>query len=258
VLNKIRSLVAAGEPVFGTFVYSPDPAVVELIAAAGLDFVIVDTEHASLGRREVENLIRAADGRGISALVRVQRPDDVAATLDAGAAGIVAPHFAADDLSRELAASVRYPPAGTRGACTCSRSVDYGLQDFAASVGPANDEVWLIGLVEERGSVEALDDVLAVPGLDAVMPGRSDLAASYGVPGQLDDPRVLAAVERVLGVAVERGVTPVVYAKDAQDAQAWRRRGVPVIVCSIDYKVFAQAYGAVARALRGPPAAVSG
>ena len=76
-LNTVRRLVAEGKPAFGTFVYSPDPAIVELIGAAGFDFVIVDTEHASLGRRDVENLVRAASGRGISAFVRVNRVEDV-------------------------------------------------------------------------------------------------------------------------------------------------------------------------------------
>ncbi|HKP16948.1 MAG TPA: aldolase/citrate lyase family protein [Gaiellaceae bacterium] len=250
-MNRVRRLVADGQPANGTFVYSPDPAVVELIGAAGFDFVVVDTEHASLGRREVENLIRAADGKGMSALVRVNRIEDVAATLDAGAAGIVAPRFGADAASRELAASLRYPPAGTRGACTCSRSVDYGIQDLASVAAAADEEVWLLGLIEDRAAVEALDDVLAVPGLDAVMPGRSDLAASYGVPGRLDDPRVTAAVEQILDAAAARpGIAAVVYATDAEDAQRWRRRGAQVVVCSIDYKILARAYAAIARELK--------
>jgi 2-keto-3-deoxy-L-rhamnonate aldolase RhmA len=251
VVNRIRQALAAGERAFGTFVYSPEPAVVELIGAAGLDFVVIDMEHASLGRRDVENLVRAADGRGMSALVRVSRIEDVAAFLDAGAAGIVAPHFGADHESRKLAASVRYPPAGIRGACTCSRSVDYGIGELAATAHEADREMWVLGLVEDQAAVEAIDDILDVAGLDAVMVGRSDLAASYGVPGRLDDERVSAAVQRVLDAAAAHPrITPVAYATTAAEAAAWRERGAEVVVCSIDYKVFALAYAAMAAELR--------
>ncbi len=251
MVNRIRATLAAGRPAFGTFVYSSDPAIVEVIAAAGFDFVVMDTEHASLGRRDVENLVRTADGKGMSALVRVTRVEDVAAFLDAGAAGIVAPHFGTDEASRALAASVRYPPAGTRGACTCSRSVDYGIGDLATAAREADQEVWVLGLIEDRTAADAIHEVLEVPGLDAVMAGRSDLAASYGVPGRLDDERVAAAAQQILdAAAATHRVTPVAYATSPADAAAWRQRGAQVVVCSIDYKVLALAYAAIASELR--------
>jgi 4-hydroxy-2-oxoheptanedioate aldolase len=251
-LNTVRRLVAEGKPAFGTFVYSPDPAIVELIGASGLDFVIVDTEHASLDRRDVENLVRAASGRGISAFVRVSRVEDVTSSLDAGAAAIVAPHFAADERSRLLAESVRYHPEGSRGACTCSRAVDYGITDFATYVPAANEEVWFVGMIEDAAAVEALEDVLATPGLDAVMPGRSDLAASYGVPGQFDHDLVVGALDRILEeTARHPRAVPAMYVTSPDDARRWYERGVQVLVYSIDYKVVAGAYAGIARELRG-------
>jgi 4-hydroxy-2-oxoheptanedioate aldolase len=251
VVNRIRAAVAAGEPAFGTFIYSPDPAIVELIGIAGFDFVVIDTEHASLGRRDVGNLVRAADGKGMSALVRVTRVEEVAAFLDAGAAGIVAPHFGPNDASRALAASVRYPPQGTRGACTCSRSVDYGIGDLATAARDADREMWVLGLIEDQASADAIDEVLDMPGLDAVMAGRSDLAASQGTPGRLDDARVSGTVQRILDAAASHPrITPVAYATTPADAAKWRSCGAQVVICSIDYKVLSLAYAAMASELR--------
>ncbi len=241
----IRAALEEGRPAFGTFVYSPDPAVCELVGAAGFDFVVVDTEHASLGPRDVENLVRAADTRGIAALVRVTRPDAVTTSLDAGAAGIVLPHFGADERSRVLVASARYHPAGDRGACTGSRAVAYGLDDFAAYAARSNEDVLVVGQIEDAASVEALDEVLSMPGLDAVLPGRSDLAASYGVAGRLDDPAVTGALDRIAEAAARHGVTLGMYVTGAAAGREWRHRGARLIVCSIDYKVLSAAYAAL-------------
>jgi 4-hydroxy-2-oxoheptanedioate aldolase len=199
----------------------------------------------------VEQLVRAADARGISALVRVARPDAVTTALDAGAAGVVLPHFGADDRSRELAAAARFHPAGTRGACTGSRAVAYGLDDFGAYAARANEDVLVVGQIEDAASVEALDDVLAVPGLDAVLPGRSDLAAEYRVAGQLDHPVVTAALDRVADAAVRRGVVLGMYVTGGAAGREWRERGARLIVCSIDYKVLSGAYAALLAELRG-------
>jgi len=248
--NAIKHALEEGRSAYGTFVYSPDPGICEVIGAAGFDFVVIDTEHASLDRRDVENLIRAADARGITALVRVTEQEQVSPSLDAGAGGIVIPHIGPDDRSRVLAASIRYQPQGTRGACTGSRAVDYGLADFASYVAEANRELWLLGQIEDASAVESVDTVLALPGLDAVLPGPSDLAADFGVPGQLEHPLVREALESIAAACARTGVTLAAYVTSAAAGREWRARGAGLIVCSIDYKVLAGAYAALARELR--------
>src|SRR5438128_2676323 len=115
-------------------------------------------EHASLDRRDVENLVRAANARGMTAFVRVTSVDAATTSLDAGAGGIVVPHFGPDERSRELAASARYHPDGSRGACTCSRAVDYGIADFASYVAEANEDVWVVAQIEDAQAVERIEE----------------------------------------------------------------------------------------------------
>lgn len=245
--NKVKTQSELGSPVFGTFTYSPDPALVEIAGAAGMDFVIIDTEHAQLDAGDVETLVRAARGAGLTAFVRVGEPTahSVGRALDAGSAGVVLPHISDELLARALASSARYPPAGNRSACTCSPATKYSLTEFSSYVAVANTDTWVVGLIEDKLGVDRIDDIVESGGLDVIMPGISDLATSFGVPGMLDHPLVLEAVERIVAsVDGHPGVQIAMYVSDPSQLVRWAERGVRIFVYSIDYKLIASAYRA--------------
>ena len=132
--NRIRDLWAKGGLPIGTFIFSHDAAVVEIVGRAGFDFALIDMEHTSLEMRDVEAHIRAAAAVDIAALVRVPNFDGVVIgrVLDSGADGIVFPHFGRDrEASRLFAENLRYAPNGHRPSCTGVRSAGYGLAPFA-------------------------------------------------------------------------------------------------------------------------------
>jgi 4-hydroxy-2-oxoheptanedioate aldolase len=247
--NHVKALSEAG-PVFGMFVYSPDPALVEIAGRAGMDFVIVDTEHGQLDAHDVNALIRAARGAGMTAFVRIGEgtAHAVGRALDAGAGGVVLPHV--DRSSAALAASARYAPRGTRSACTTSPATDYSLTDFASYAAEADDETWVIGLVEGQAGLEQIDDIVEHGGLDVIMPGVSDLAASIGVPGVLDHPLVVDAIDQIAASVARRPELQLaMYINDPSEVTRWAAKGVRMFVYSIDYKVVARAYAAAASGL---------
>jgi 4-hydroxy-2-oxoheptanedioate aldolase len=244
-LNSIKDRCEAGLASFGTFTYSPDPALVEIAGRAGLDFVIVDTEHGQLDAGDVTTLIRAARAARLSAFVRVGDPTshNVGRALDAGAAGVVLPHINDELLAREIAATARYAPHGSRSACTCSPATDYSLTEFASYVAAANDETWVIGLIEDKAALERIDEIVQHAGLDVVMPGISDLAASLGVPGALDHPLVLEAVDQIAASVEEQPAMELaMYVSDPGQVSRWAARGARIFVYSIDYKLIAGTY----------------
>ena len=241
-VNGVKRLVDRGQLGFGTFAYSPDPAITELIGAAGFDFVIIDTEHASLDRKDVEQLVRAAVAGGATPFVRVreQDPQLVGQALDAGAAGVVVPHLKNASAAREMVRAAHYPPRGSRGACTTSRATGYATKSFAEYVASSDEQTWVIAQIEDPDAIEQVSEIAAA-GVDAVMPGPSDLAAAFGVPGQFQNPTVLDAVKRILSAGF--GTLPTfMYLNDPSEAQEWIELGVSLLVYSIDYKVTARAY----------------
>jgi 2-keto-3-deoxy-L-rhamnonate aldolase RhmA len=246
-LNAIKQRCETGDASFGTFTYSPDPALVEIAASAGFDFVIVDTEHGQLDAGDVTSLIRTARGEGMTPFVRVGDPNahSVGRALDAGAAGVMLPHVNDELMAQELTAAARFAPAGIRSACTCSPATNYSFTPFATYARAADEQTWVMGLIEDKAGVDRIDEIIQIAGLDVVMPGISDLAASLGVPGELDHPLVLDAVERIADRVGERpDVELALYVSSPQQVSTWAARGVKIFVYSIDYKLVAGAYAA--------------
>lgn len=245
--NPLATKLRSGERAFGSFVFSTDPANTEIVGSVGYDFVLIDTEHAPLGIGDVLAHVRAAHGVGTSAVVRVGtlEPAAIARLLDAGAQGIVLPHFGLDlEASEAALAAMRYAPDGTRPTCTGVRSASYGRALFAEYASRANEDTLAIGLVEDAAAVDQIEAVLAgAARLDAVMPGPADLATSLGVPGQQTHPAVVAAVQRVIEAAKALGRLKVgVYVADAALAAAWSQADVDFFVYSIDHRVLVRAY----------------
>jgi len=255
-MHDTKSLTARmqdGQCVYGLFVFSPDPAHTELAGLAGFDFVIVDLEHAPLDIGNVLDHVRAAKAGSLSIIVRVANaaPAVVAQLLDAGVAGLVFPHTGlAGARTAEAVAAMRYAPEGNRPACTGVRAAGYGLQSFADYVAQSNAEALSIGLIEDASVIDSLDTILESTGLNMVMPGPGDLAASLGLPGQLSHPRVAAEIDRIVAAVQARNDCTIgAYANSAADAAAWRKRGANLIAYSIDYRIFGKALRKIRDAL---------
>jgi 2-keto-3-deoxy-L-rhamnonate aldolase RhmA len=244
-VNRVRLALEAGEPTLGAFVYLRDPAVVEVLAAAGVDFVIIDAEHSARTAINIEEMIRAADACGVTPFVRLGAPDGqtIAMTLDCGAQGIMVSHFGRGG-DEDVNALLRFPPAGRRGACRTVRATAYGGTSFSQYVRQSDGEVWLIGLIEDPETVEDLDGALSRSGVDVVMAGPGDLAAAYGFPGQVRHPRVVQAIERVAShvAAASPGPALAVYVQDAEEVRRWYETGVRIFVWDIDEAVLLRGF----------------
>ncbi|MEP7205648.1 MAG: aldolase/citrate lyase family protein [Casimicrobiaceae bacterium] len=250
--NRIRRTWAEQRPAFGSFVFSHDAANSEIVAAAGFEFAIIDTEHTTLGAAEVEHHARACAAHGAAALVRVP-PEEIASCgrlLDAGAAGVVMSHFGADPVaSRRLGSIVRYAPQGDRPSCSGVRSTRYGLRPFAETVRDSNADLLAIGIVEDVEALADLDGTLARCRVDAVMPGPGDLSTALGVPGQPTHPRVREAIDEIHRAARRAGVRAGMYLNTPDEFATWRGEGLDFFVYLFDYKVLAHAYGAARAAI---------
>lgn len=163
---------------------------VEIMADAGLDFVVVDLEHSVIDLGLAGRMIVLARAAGITPLVRVPSHDGstIGRVLDAGAHGILVPHVDSAEEARHVVVATRFPPRGERGAGGTSRAGRWGLLPRAEYVRTGNEEVLCIPQLESAAAIEAAPQILAVDGVDAVFLGAGDLSLSLGIGS--DDPRV--------------------------------------------------------------------
>ena len=250
---KLKSRLASGAPVVGTFIFSSDPASTEIAALAGCDFVIVDREHTGLSWGDIQNHCRAAEARGISLLVRTRSPsgEEVAKALDVGAEGAVIPHFGLDrDASLACVRSARFHPQGDRGTCTGTRPGSFGLGDFSRAVAEANRDALVVVQIEDAEVLPHLDELFSEARIDAVMPGLADLSTSLGKPGQFADPEVIEAAGKVFSAAERANLPLGLYIANAGETARWASRKANFYVYAIDYKVLAEGYRTAVSAIR--------
>jgi 4-hydroxy-2-oxoheptanedioate aldolase len=247
--NRLKASLAAGREVFGLINSLPLPLMTEMIGHAGFDFVILDLEHVGVNPQTLENMIRAAECAGTTALVRVPAaaPDLILRVLDAGAQGIVVPHVRSRAEAALAVDSTRYHPLGTRGIAG-GRTTGFGTLPLPQYMALANRELMVVAMIEDRAGVEAIEDIVAVPGIDMVLEGAIDLSQSLGVPADAQHPSVQAAVARIAQACRARGVPFCAVPRVAGQREHWRAQGVQAFLMGDDR---ATAFRAMKQVLTG-------
>ena len=204
--RKIKEKMRSGLPSIGSWMSMAHPSIAEILAMAGYDWVVVDTEHSAIDVSEVLRMIIAIEQRGAVPLVRLASndPTQAKAVLDSGAAGILVP-MVNSKVEAEIAVSMtKYPPQGSRGV-GLARAQGYG-EHFNSYVENANADGLLIVQIEHKDAVTNIEEIVSVPGVDGTFIGPYDLSMSLGIPGQLDHPEVKAAKRKVLNATLARGL----------------------------------------------------
>lgn len=197
--DHFRDRLKRFELLLGTMVTLPNPAVAEILAAVGYDWLFVDGEHGPLEIGDVLGILRAVDHR-IPCLVRVAATDEAAIkrVLDIGATGVIVPQVNSAEQAAAVVRYARYAPEGARGV-GLARAHGYGFR-FPEYLAEANQRVVVVVQAEHIQAVDNIESIVRVPGVDAVLLGPYDLSASLGCTGELDHPQVIAAIDRVTSV----------------------------------------------------------
>jgi len=234
--NPVRAALRRREVCLGGWIQIGHPAVAEIFARAGFAWVAVDCEHSDMDLAQAAAALRGLHGRGAVPFVRVRENQLLAIrqALDIGAQGVIVPLVHTAEDARAAVRAAKYPPQGERGFAFV-RANNHGA-DFDAYVAAANEQVAVVVMIESRQGVENIEAILKVEGVDGVFVGPYDLSGSYGVPGQLEHPAVVAAQEKVLAVCAAAGrsaglhlVTP-----SPEKIQAARARGYTFMALGMD------------------------
>ncbi len=246
--NVLKRRLAAGESLNGCWLGLADGYAAEIAATAGFDWLLIDGEHAPNDLRSMLPQLVAVDASESAAIVRLPDADParIKQALDIGAQSLLIPMIDNADQARAALAATRYPPAGIRGVgAALARASRYsGIPDY---LGSANEQICLLVQVESRAGIEALDDILAVEGLDGVFIGPSDLAADMGHLGDPDHPDVVRTILDALRRIRAAGKAAGVLALDPAFATACREAGANFVGIGIDVTLLAGALRRLAR-----------
>ena len=207
----MKEKLRAGEPVFGVSVMIPSPQIVEMVAAAGFDWVLIDCEHGTITLESVELMAMAAEASGITAIARpVSRsPEHILQVMDRGVMGVQVPHVKNAADARAAVAAVKFHPLGERSIAAGTRAAAYDAHGTLADYVKAANEATLIAVqIEDREAVENLDEILRVDDIDVFFIGPSDLSQSMGHPGNPKAPAVAEAIESSFRKMVAAKRTP--------------------------------------------------
>ncbi|NQU17128.1 MAG: aldolase [Candidatus Saganbacteria bacterium] len=234
--NRLKEKIKNGETVLGTWCILPSPSVINVIAAARLDFVIIDMEHGPIGFETAEDMVRAAQSEDCSAIVRVPKNDesDILRALDIGADGIVIPHIEKVEDRKRAIKSIKYFPIGERGFSPFTRAGSYDPADPAVHTKRENEKTMTVLIIEGVEGVKNLDSIIDDQNIDVVYFGLCDLSQAIGVPGKLDDPKLKEYVSACVKKVKDKNMAVGAFTDRPEMLKWFKEIGIQFITYSLD------------------------
>ena len=234
IINNFKSKIAT-DGVIGVFSKTGDPAFIEAMGYAGMDYVIIDLEHGPNCVQSVQNLIRGAQVAKLMPIVRVKEScaSVMSEVLDIGAGGIQVPQITTKEEAEAVIKRTKFSPVGERGVCRFVRAANYSSKDRFEYFKDANETVTILQIEGQEG-INNMDEIISVPGVDVIFIGPYDLSQSLGVPGQIDHPLVEEKMLQIVKTCAEKGIIVGTFVDTIANAKKWKALGVKYISYSVD------------------------
>ena len=194
--NKLRKALLEKQVTFGAWMQIGHPAIAEIFAKAGFDWICVDLEHGAIDLETMTNIFRTIDAFDCVGVARLPINDPVwiHRSLDAGAGGLIIPMVKTAAEAEKAISEAKYPPCGVRGF-GYSRANMHGM-DFDEYIKTANDQIAMIMQIEHKDAIANLEEIVKVEGVDGLFIGPLDLSGSMGITGQMEHPDMITALEK--------------------------------------------------------------
>ena len=230
----LKEKLKGEEPLIGTMLTLPSPEIAELISSMGYDWVFIDGEHSSLDFSQIQLLLQCLVP-GCSGVVRVPLLDEVwiKKALDSGAEGIIVPNVKTPEEAAKVVSLCKYPPGGTRSV-GIARAHTWGL-GFKKYVETVNDDLAIIIQLEHADAFARIDDILDVPGYDAVFIGPYDYSASVGKMGKVDDEEIQRGIAVVREKCFRKKIPLGIFGVNAKAVKPYICQGFMLINSGIDF-----------------------
>ena len=252
--NPVKEGLKKGEFQLGcAFGMIPSPEIARILAAAGFRWTFIDGEHGTFGTDTLHILATACQRAGIVPVIRVADLQYalVARALDVGAMGILFPRVESPELLERATSWTKFPPEGVRGFGLGAAHIDYEKATIPQMIDHLNAHTLVTLQIETVRALEAREELLSVPGIDAVMIGPADLSISLGVPGEFQHPKMVAAVEAIRDTCLRKGIAPGIHNRTVPLAQFWKERGMLFVGCGAEFGMLYERASEIVKSVAG-------
>ena len=244
--NAFKGALAAGRPQIGLWSSLSSNYTVEVIAGAGFDWIMIDTEHSPTDLESVLSQLQAAAPYDSTAVVRLPWNDMVTVKryLDIGVQTLLIPQVTSAGEARNAVAYTRYPPEGVRGVAGATRATRFGrVKDYFKK---AAGEICVLVQIESGEGLRNLEEIAMVEGIDGVFVGPADLHASLGYPGERANAEVMLRIDDAIVRLVKCGKAAGILADGEETARRWLALGALFVAVGSDVGLLARGADALA------------
>jgi staphyloferrin B biosynthesis citrate synthase len=238
-LSSFRRRLQRGDSLFGTFIKSTGVQAIEILGDVGLDFVVIDAEHAPWDRSAIDLALLAARASGIDALVRVENVAAILTALDSGATGVLVPHVSSPQIAQDVVNACRYRP-GRRGFSNSTRAGRYGHLGLTAHIAASDPPTTVIAMLEDPQALDCIEDIVTVEGIDAFFLGRGDLTVALGEIS-VEAADVHSAIARLVSAVIQVNKPLCAFVNNSIEIAALRELGVSSFIVSSEQGLLRQA-----------------
>jgi 2-dehydro-3-deoxyglucarate aldolase/4-hydroxy-2-oxoheptanedioate aldolase len=238
--NALKMKLLDGGVSIGTFVMEFNtPGIAAILEQTGAEFAVYDMEHSSFGIETIRQIMSYNRGLSIVPVVRVPELQYhfMARALDAGAKGIMVPMVESAEQAQRIVQACKYAPDGNRGTTSNIAHDDFNGGNLEEALRSANKETLLIAQIETEAGVNEIEHIIGTDGIDIAWVGHNDLSVSMGIPGQVNHPRVIEAMEHVAEACLKHGKIAGRLVPDIQTGKLWLEKGYRCLAYSNDIRL---------------------
>ncbi len=242
--NRLLSRLRAGAVPVGHMIWEfGTRGIARMTELAGLDFVLLDTEHGAFSPDQIADLVAWYRATAVTPIVRIPQLafPMIPRTLDAGAQGIMMPNVMNAAMGRQVVQAAKYAPMGRRGLGLGGSATAYETGDAREQMDRLNAQTAIICQIESREALAELDAIASVPGVDVLWVGQSDLSQSLGMPGEFDNPKFLDTLREVVDCCHRHGLGAGIQPNSLQQCQDWMGLGFNVVSYNVDTALYTDA-----------------
>lgn len=252
IARELKEKLRNRQTQIGTFVKLADPTALEVLGLAGMDFAIIDTEHAPCDQMLLLDMIRAADSVGLPTIVRVPEGTEphILKALDIGASGVQIPGLSTVEEIREAVSFTKYAPRGVRGLSFAQRSAGYGTKEKFQYMQDSNDGLINVVHIENKDAAARVEELCALEDIDVLFIGPMDISQSLGHPGDPGHEDVQKVVHKVIDVCNSKGKSFGIFVGTPEAAQKYMELGASYIALASDLAFMRKGYQAMTAELK--------
>lgn len=245
--ESLKERLKKGECVLGTWCILPSPEVINVLAKAGLDFVLIDMEHGAADYKTALMMVMAAQSDGCEAIIRVGQNNetDVLKALDIGASGVIVPHIENSSDRKRAMSYIKYPPAGIRGFSPYARAGSYTSRP--GHTINENKRTLSGIIVEGEMGIKNLDEIIDDKDLDIVYIGVYDLSAVLNIPGQVDHPKIYELLKECVSKIKKKGKTAGGLFHSKEELKLFKKIGIQFLCYKVDTSVLFDSYKSIVK-----------